>query len=297
MPRPLPPLNSIRAFEAAARHMNFSHAAEELGVTPSAVSKQIILLEDYIGVQLFERLPGNLNLTIRGVILREAVSPAFEALETAFDRFSRNAPRSNIVRLSTLSSFAMTFLVHRLPKFKKQHPHINLEILTSDRVIDLSTEEVDLSVRTGHGQWEGLISEKLGSGAFLPVCAPALHDKHWNGDIESFVKNVGRAQVFSNNEWIKWSETIGINPPTDTDIFVMEDYLVALQAVLEGQIIALLPEIIVRKHLKDGRLMQFSETEIDYMYTYYIAHKPNAECRPVVQETIKWLKAEANEPL
>jgi len=296
MPRPLPPLNSIRAFEAAARHMNFSHAAEELGVTPSAVSKQVILLEDYIGVQLFERRPGNLNLTNRGVILREAVSPAFDALEAAFERFSRKAPRSNIVRISTLSSFAMTFLVHRLPDLKKKHPHIELEILTSDRVVDLSTEEVDLSVRTGHGSWDGLVSEKLGSGAFIPVCAPTLYEKYWTGDMSTFINAAVRARVFSNDEWIKWSEKIGINPPTHSDVFVMEDYLVALQAVLEGQIIALLPELIVRRHLSKGRLMQFSDTEMNYMYTYYLAHKPNAECRPEVQETIKWLKAEATAP-
>ena len=296
MPRILPPLNSIRAFEAAARHLNFSHAAEELGVTPSAVSKQVLLLEDYMGMKLFERLPGNLTLTSRDVMLREAVTPAFSSLEAAFDRFSRKSPRSNIVRLSTLSSFAVAFLVPRLPAFKEKFPHIDLEILTSDRLVDLSAEEVDFSVRTGHGIWDGLVSEKLGTGSAIPVCAPGFHEKNWTGNLDAFVNSARRSEIFSNDEWAAWSLAVGISMSPESDVFVMEDYLVALQAVLEGQIIALLPELIVRKHLHHGRLIKFSDTDAAFIYTYHIAYKPNAEKRPAVKETIDWLKSEAKGP-
>ncbi|MEQ1785254.1 MAG: LysR family transcriptional regulator, partial [Hyphomonadaceae bacterium] len=102
MVKPLPPLNAVRAFEAASRHLNLSRAAEELGVTQGAISKQVIALEDFIGVQLFIREPGGLQLTSEGGNLKEAIEPAFTTLADAFARYSRRSPRSNIIRVSTV---------------------------------------------------------------------------------------------------------------------------------------------------------------------------------------------------
>ena len=301
MPRTLPPLNSIRAFEAAARHLSFSRAAEELGVTQGAISKQVLLLEDYIGMRLFERQPGGLELTERGLGLREAVCPAFTMLGDAFDRFSRRAPRSNICRLSTLTSFAAQFLVPRLGEFERRFPHIDLEILTSNRLIDLSREEVDLSVRLGHGHWEGVVSTELCPGRMVPVCTPEYYKRSDANNLQEFVDSARRAQVFSNNEWVKWFEETGLTACPDTDVFIIEDFLVSMQAVIEGQVIALLPELVVRKFLDNGRMMRFSDTDIIVPRTYHIAHKPNADRNPVVRDVIAWLheeiaKAEISRP-
>ncbi len=292
MPRTLPPLNSIRAFEAAARHLSFSRAAEELGVTQGAISKQVLLLEDYIGMRLFEREPGGLNLTDRGVGLKEAVCPAFTMLGDAFDRFSRRAPRSSICRLSTLTSFAAQFLVPRLEQFGKRFPDIELEILTSNRLIDLSREEVDLSVRFGHGNWDGVVSTELCPGRMVPVCTPEYYANSDAENMHSFVNGARRAQVFSNNEWVKWSQEAGVELNRAGDVFIIEDFLVAMQAVIEGQVIALLPELVVRKFLDNGRMVRFSKTDLIVPRTYYIAHKPNAEKNPVVRDVIAWLKEE-----
>src|SRR5579871_2921491 len=149
MNRALPPLNSIRAFEVAARHLNLTRAAEELGVTQGAISKQIISLEDYIGAQLFEREPGGLRLTNEGGSLKEAIQPAFIMLAEAFMRYSRRPPRSNVIRISTTSSLASQFLVPRLAEFRRAHPDVELEFMTTHRLVDLAREEFDLAVRYG----------------------------------------------------------------------------------------------------------------------------------------------------
>lgn len=114
MVKPLPPLNAIRAFEVASRHLNLSRAAEELVVTQDAISKQVIALEEFIGIQLFLREPSGLQLTAEGGNLKEAIAPAFTTLSDAFARYSRRPPRSNTIRISNVASFASNFLVPRL---------------------------------------------------------------------------------------------------------------------------------------------------------------------------------------
>ena len=172
MTKPLPPLNAVRAFEAASRHLNLSRAAEELGVTQGAISKQVIALEDFIGVQLFLREPGGLQLTHEGGNLKEAIAPAFSTLAEAFSRYSRRSPRSSAIRISTVASFASQFLVPRLSRFKERFPNCELEFLTSIRLVDLSREEFDIAVRYGPGDWEGVQSEPLSGGTLTPVCSP-----------------------------------------------------------------------------------------------------------------------------
>ena len=295
MPRPLPPLNAIRAFETAARHLNFSRAAEELGVTQGAISKQILALEDIIGARLFERRPGGLSLTNEGRALNESISPAFTMLGDAFRRYSRRPPRSNICRISTLASIAAQFLIPRLDAFEEELPHIELEILTSDRLIDLAREEVDLSVRYGPGGWDGVVSSELAKGKLTPVCAPALLKRaleQSSGDLTSMVCSTRRIQTFSNNEWRTWGAAAGVDLSDAKCTFIIEDFIVVIAAVVAGQGLALLPEILVREHLADGRMVTFSETAIDWDHTYHIVHAPNAERRPIVRDVIAWLKRE-----
>ncbi|GJL93670.1 MAG: LysR family transcriptional regulator [Hyphococcus sp.] len=288
MVRSLPPLNAARAFEVAARHKNFSRAAEELGVTQGAVSKQIISLEEFIGAQLFERLPDGLVLTVEGRELASALTPAFDKLSDAFARYSRRAPRSRRFRLATVASFASQFMIPRLDVFEKDLPGIELEILTSDRAVDLAREEIDLSVRFGGGEWSGLVSTELVSGTLVPVCAPSLQVKEKSA--ENILSTTRRLQVFANNEWRKWEKETGATITDASPPFIMEHFLVAMQAVLAGQGVAILPEIIVRDHISTGAMVQFA-AEIEWQDTFHLAHLPNAERRPMVRDVIEWLKS------
>ena len=294
MKRPLPPLNSIRAFEAAARHLNFSRAAEELGVTQGAISKQILTLEDFIGTKLFERLPGGMELTQGGMYIRNAVTPVFEQLGQTFSRYSRRPPRSNIFRLSTVGSFAGQFLVPRLDKFAQDLPHIELELLTSARLVDFAREEIDLSVRYGAGGWDDVIYQKLVDGQLIPVCSPELLPANYTmADAASLMQRYRRIQIFTRNEWCSWFGKSGIDHEPLDNPFIIEEFVVALKAVLTGQGLGLMPDLLVNELVQSGRLARFSDVDLDWNQTFYLVHGPNAEKRPFVKDVMAWIKAEA----
>ena len=283
----LPPLNAIRVFETAARHENFARAAEELSVTQSAVSKQISILEDYIGGQLFERHKRGVSLTLEGRELKLSLAPAFEILASSFDRYSRRPPRSNKFRLATVASFASQFLVPRLPEFEAAFPDLELEILTSDRVLDLSREEVDLSVRYGAGGWQGEVSQQLTNGKLVPVCKPPGPILR-GAEGASSNSPVRRIQVFSADEWKHWTPAPELQIDFIASKVVMEHFLVAVRAVVSGIGVALLPEVIVRDNLKRGEMVQFGAS-IDWAQAFHLVHRPNAQRFERTQRVMDWL--------
>lgn len=292
MGKSLPPLNAIRAFEAASRHLNLSRAADELGVTQGAISKQVIALEDYIGAQLFERESGGISLTQEGHNLRESIRPAFALLSDAFARYSRRPPRASVVRISTLASFAAHFLVPRLADLRAAHPEFELEFLTSMRVVDLAREEIDFAVRYGPGNWEGVNSEPLAPGRFIPVCAPDMLARA-GGDLATLLKQNRRFQNSTFNEWRKWAEHERIDLETLTPAVMIEDFVVCAMAAINGQGLALLPELLTRHHIAKGELVRFAKSDVATEFTYHLVHTPNALRRPHVRDAMEWLKAQA----
>jgi LysR family glycine cleavage system transcriptional activator len=295
MVKSLPPLNAIRAFEVASRHLNLSRAAEELGVTQGAISKQVIALEEFIGIQLFIRESNGLQLTAEGNNLREAIAPAFTTLGDAFARYSRRPPRSNTIRISTVSSFASQFLVPRLSKFSERFPGCELEFLTSIRLVDLAREEFDIAVRYGPGDWDGVVSMPLSDGLLIPVCAPALMERA-GGDLATLLSCNRRIQSASWNEWRSWTEAAGLPLSAVTPTFAMEEFSVALAGALTGAGLALVPDVLVKDRLARGELVQFSPITVKTGYAYHVAHAPNALRRGIIREVINWLREEAGAP-
>ena len=288
MSRSLPPLNALRAFEAAARHLSFSRAAEELGVTQGAISKHVIALEDFVGAQVFLRSPTGLSLTQEGYTLTEALRPAFAMMMDAFAHYHRRPPRSNICRIATLASFAGQFLVPHLPAFRSAHPDVEIEFITSTRLVDLTREEADLAVRYGLGQYEGLVSTRLVKGVLVPVCAPSVFREH-DGDVGQLLSACRRIQSAGYNEWRDWSTLTGADLGS-TPPWVIEDFLVAIKAAVLGQGLALVPCILVQDELNSGALVEFSPTRLDVDHTYHIAHTTASTRRPYVQQVVDWLK-------
>ena len=289
MSRTLPPLNAVRAFEAAARHLSFSRAADELGVTQGAISKHVIALEDFVGAQVFNRSPTGLSLTQEGYTLMEALRPAFAMMTDAFSHYHRRPPRSNICRIATLASFAGQFLVPNMPAFKAAHPDIEIEFITSTRLVDLTREEADLGVRYGLGSYEGLVSTRLVKGALVPVCAPSVFHDH-DGDVAGLVANVRRIQSAGYNEWRDWSAVVGVDLSVAQPPWVIEDFLVAIKAATLGQGLALLPRILVQDEIDSGALVEFSPQHLETDHTYHIAHTTASVRRPYVQSVVDWLR-------
>ncbi len=277
----LPPLNAIKAFHAASRHLNFSRAAEELGVTQGAVSKQILALEDFTGTKLFERVANGLELTSEGQSLKNITLPAFDMLISGFSRYERREPRSQKVRISTLASFASSTLAPRFDRLEAAFPEVELEILTTDRLIDHTREEIDFSIRYGQGMAEDMVCEPIGSADLIPV-------KHPDYDTQS--ESLRRLQVFTVNEWQTWERARGDTLTRQGRTMIVQEFLVALQAVLNRQGIAILPELVVRDHLQHRRLVMFGEPLRNWTYQYYIAMLPKAPRRRYVTSIIDWLK-------
>ncbi len=289
MSRSLPPLNALRAFEAAGRHLSFSRAAEELGVTQGAISKHVIAPEDFVGAQVFVRAPTGLSLTQEGYTLTEALRPAFAMMSDAFAHYHRRPPRSNICRIATPASFAGQFLVPHLPAFRAAHPDIEIEFITSTRLVDLTREQADIAVRYGLGEYEGLVSSRLVKGALAPVCAPSLLSDQGES-AEQLVASCRRIQSAGYNEWRDWSAATGIPLPASPP-WVIEDFLVAIKAAVLGQGLALVPLMLVQDELADGTLVEFSPARLSVDHTYHIAHTAASTRRPYVQQVVDWLRA------
>ena len=169
--RRLPPLNALRAFEAAARHLNFSRAADELSVTPGAVSQQIQNLEDYVGAALFKRTP-------KGLLLTDAAQTALPALREAFDRLAEAASLLTAavdgrrLTLTAPPSFAAKWLVPRLGAFEQAHPQVDVWLSAAIELVDLTAGEVDVAIRYGAGRYPGLEVHRLFSETVIPVASP-----------------------------------------------------------------------------------------------------------------------------
>ncbi|MFK8047046.1 MAG: LysR substrate-binding domain-containing protein, partial [Halioglobus sp.] len=172
--RRLPPLNSLRAFESAARHLSFSKAADELSVTPAAISQQVKILEDYFACPLFQRQARGLRLTDIGAYLVPHTSDAFDQLNHAV-RSARIRNESSILTVSVSSSFGANWLVPRLDSFRREHPDFDIRLDATDRLIDFEREDVDLAIRYGAGNYRCLVSECLLQNSTIPVCSPTLN--------------------------------------------------------------------------------------------------------------------------
>ncbi len=170
----LPSLNGLRAFEAAARHLSFTNAAQELNVTQTAISHQIRRLEEELGIKLFIRQSRALALTPEATEYLPGIRAAFQDLRTATDRLLRKDGDDRVVTISTLTSLAVKWLLPRLSSFQEQHPEIDVRITTSTELVDFRTSNVDAAIRYGQGQWPGLNAEWLMAEHLFPVCSPKL---------------------------------------------------------------------------------------------------------------------------
>ncbi|KDR91140.1 LysR substrate-binding domain-containing protein, partial [Agrobacterium tumefaciens] len=206
----LPSLKGLQAFEAAARYRSVTLASNELNVTPGAVSLQIRELEARLGVQLFFRKPRSIQLTREGERYYGALRTAFRMMREATAELTARS-EITVLTLSCTPTFAVQWLMPRLPAFQQQHPQVDVRISVTNRLVDFSRDDVDLAVRHGFGRYEGLESIRFIDDGTLPVCSPQLLEKYGPLQEAGDLKSIPLLHDENRNEWRRWLEAAGVS--------------------------------------------------------------------------------------
>jgi len=292
MPPRLPPMNTLRAFEAAARHLSFTQAAEELHVTQAAVSHQIRTLEEALGVRLFRRLNRAIRLTEEGQEFVSEVRKALSHLATAVERLAAPAAGGPLT-VSVLPSFASKWLVPRLGRFRDKHPEIDVRINPSIQLTDFQRDDIDLAVRYGRGRYEGLESVWLMTEDIFPVCSPALlsgaNALRSPGDLRGHTLLHDDGHV----DWAMWLLVAGVRDISPTQGPYFTDSAMVIQAAVEGQGVALARGALAADDLAAGRLVKPFDIAIPTDYAYYIVCPKATAHHPKIAAFRGWLLAEA----
>jgi LysR family transcriptional regulator, glycine cleavage system transcriptional activator len=295
--RRLPPLNALRAFEAAARHLNFSRAADELSVTPGAVSQQIQNLEDYVGAALFKRTP-------KGLLLTDAAQTALPALREAFDRLAEAASLLTAavdgrrLTLTAPPSFAAKWLVPRLKRFEEAYPQIDVWLSADMDIVDFASGEVDLAIRYGAGRYAGLEIQRLLNESVVPVASPELLAANPLSSPADLARHTLLHDGSPNADescpdWSMWLAARGIKGVDGTRGPRFNQSSLVIEAAMGGRGVALAKGTLAQDDLDAGRLVAPLQIATAVDFAYYVVH-PKAKGRlPQVKAFVAWIIAEA----
>jgi LysR family glycine cleavage system transcriptional activator len=307
----LPPLNALRAFEAAARHLSFALAAKELHVTPAAVSHQVKGLEEYVGQLLFRRLPKGLDLTRSGRAFVPKLREGFERFGEALEELHA-IEDSATLSVSVATSFATRWLAPRLHRFVGAHPELDVRINASTRLIDprgdqlaarnavagAPVEDADIVVRFGTGDYPGFRVDKLLPVAVTPMCSPSLleggHPLRSAADLKQQVL-IHDNLLYDDGRplWDAWFEAAGL-PGADTSHGLRFSHaMLALEAAADGMGVALGMPVLAGSDLSSGRLVTPLALSLPLSFSYYIVSGADTAERADVAAFRNWLFAEA----
>lgn len=295
--RRLPPLNALRAFEAAARHMNFTRAADELSVTPGAVSQQIQNLEDYIGASLFRR-------TSRGLLLTDAAQTALPALREAFDRLGEAASllTANVegrrVTVTAAPSFAAKWLMPRLGRFEAAHPDVDVWLSAAMELVDFADGEVDLAVRYGSGHYAGLEEVRLMRETVIPVAAPRLLEERPLAAAQDLAHHTllhdGSPDADpSCPDWAMWLAARGVRDVDGARGPRFNQSSLTIEAAVNGRGVALAKRALAQDDLDTGRLVTPLQDTTAVDFAYFAVYPKSKGRQKQVRAFVSWLTEEA----
>ena len=276
-------LNTLRAFDAAARQLNFTRAAQDLCVTQAAVSHQVKALEDHIGRPLFRRTARGLVLTDVGATLAPVVREAFSGVERLLDAFRQEGPRE-VLTVGVVGTFAVGFLLERLASFRAQHPRIELRLLTHNNKVDLASESLDFAIRFGDGAWRSVEAERLMAAPLSPLCAPADADRLRQPDDLS---KLPLLRSYRPQDWQAWLQAAGAAQITPRGPMFDASALM-VQAAMLGEGVALAPPRMFERELRQGRLVRPFALEVD-VGGYWLTRLLSKEPTPAMQAFRRWL--------
>ncbi|MGN6388461.1 MAG: transcriptional regulator GcvA [Burkholderiaceae bacterium] len=288
--RHLPNLAALRAFEAAARHESFSRAAEEIHVTPGAVSHQVRALEEELGAALFVRHGKRLAISPAGAryaaMLRAALTGMLDATEQV-----RAGARQKRLTISALPSFASRWLGPRLGKFIDMVGDTEVALQSSNQLVDFAREPVDVALRFGAGHYPGLFSEKLLDDCYYPVASPRYN----GGRLPRTPKALERCALLRSDadEWPLWFRAAGVDLPDPRGGLVIEDSSVLLRTVRKVEGIAIARHVLVAREIETGELVRLFDVAVESPRAYHFVCPPAALEKPATQALLGWLRAEA----
>ena len=297
-------LNALRAFEASARHQSFSVAAQELNVTPAAVSQLVRTLEDWLGSPLFVRSTSGRARLVTTEVAEQAlpdIRAGLERLAVGLERL-RSGSAGGVLTVTVSPAFAAKWLLPRIERFQAAWPETDLRLDTSLKPVDFVDQRIDVGVRYGRGQWPGLAAEKLMDEEVYPVCAPALlatATLQAPGDLRGQVlihdQSVDTSTGFAS--WQAWLRHAGVQGvPTDRGLRINNSAAV-LQAAIDGQGVALARSVMAHDDLAAGRLVRlFPQVRLESALAYYVVYRPECIAQPKVAAFRDWLLREALGP-
>jgi LysR family transcriptional regulator, glycine cleavage system transcriptional activator len=297
----LPPLVELRAFDAAARHLSFKKAAAELGVTPTAISHQIRLLERYCGHALFRRRPRPLSLTDAGARLFPAIRGGLEAFAAAIAAVKRDGDQQPL-RVTTTNAFASRWLVPRLPAWRKLHPDAPLEVIGTDSVLDLQAGDGDVAIRyaTSRAASPEGITEQLLSDTFWPVCNPCLLSPGRLKRPADLAKHVLIHSYWSPADrepptWQRWfaaAQRRWLHVPEFKDMqhLSFREELHAIEAVIAGQGIGIFSDVLVAPELASGTLAKAFDLSLPG-YRFYVVRRPGHPREKSIRAFSTWVRS------
>lgn len=284
----LPPLNALRAFEAASRHLSVKLAAEELCVTPGAVSQMLKTLEGYLGVKLFERVTRGIYLTDAGRGYLPSIRNAFRQIGEASRRVTAST-ESGMLTVSVTSFFASAWLVPRMASFQDDHPEIDLQIVTSNTLVDFSRSGVDAAVRHGLGRYPGLRSDRVVVVEMVAVAAPSLVERRGLPDSPAELVRWPHVHDADRKGWSLWFQINKVEetcPPRGPSF---DDTSLLLKAVLSGQGVGLLPAAMVAGEITSGQLIQLVDASRMEDFAYYLVCPESTQDHPKIAAFRKWI--------
>lgn len=288
----LPSLKGLQAFEAAARYRSVTLASNELNVTPGAVSLQIRELEARLGVQLFFRKPRSIQLTREGERYYGALRTAFRMMREATAELTARS-EITVLTLSCTPTFAVQWLMPRLPGFQQQHPHVDVRISVTNRLVDFSRDDVDLAVRHGFGRYEGLESIRFIDDSTLPVSSPQFLEKYGSLQEASDLKSVPLLHDENRNEWRRWLEAAGAPEVDASGGTVFIDSNGALDAAKAGHGIALTRRSLVSRELAEGALIAPFGKDMASTLAYFLVYPRRMLDNPDLVTLIEWMLSQA----
>jgi DNA-binding transcriptional LysR family regulator len=284
--RHLPSLNGLRAFEAAARHRSFAAAAAELNVSAAAVSRLVRLLEERLGLKLFERRPNGLVLTAQGRAFQPGLTSAFDAIAGLAEQI-RGMRDGVVLTVGVGPTFAIRWLIPRLGDFQRKHPEIEVRLTTGGAAVPLQ-DDWTCGIRLGDGDWPGYAAEALFSAEMSPVCTPALAERLRRPvDLKRMtLLDVAHAP----EDWPQWLEAAGLSWAVPTGAPRFDTYAMALQAALDGVGVAMGLRPYVMDDLAARRLVAPFRRTVRKGRAWYLVHRPRRAEEPALAAFRTWMR-------